>query len=371
MKFFFYISVLLLAIASTTVTAQPKIQIVGGDTHDWGKVKAKDSPLKTVVRLKNIGNELLKITDVHPGCGCTKTAELDKKELKPGETASTEISLNFGAASGPLTKSVTITSNDPTNPSTNLILKADVIRDINLIPTSFFTFSDMVVGKLATASLTLQNNSTEDITITGVSALNGASLNLKKGTILKKGSKLEVIASITPKVKGYYSTSCRIETSHPDYSAMEIPAYGNIRDENESVSIPHNPPSLPIVSSDNSGTTSGTGVAVYNNSEIPSQALEVKPSSLFTFTNLSVGKQAKATITLHNTSKRDVILDNVTTSNGLTVNIKKGTVIKRGAKKVVIGSITPTVKGKINAIAQVHAANNAANLLLVAVGEVK
>jgi len=232
MKYLLYVTALM-SIASSAVFAQPKIQIVGGETHDWGKVKAKDSPLKAIVKLKNVGNELLKITDVHPGCGCTKTAELDKKDLKPGEIASTEISLNFGAASGPLTKSVAITSNDPSNPSITLLLKADIIRDINLIPTSFFTFSDMVVGKQATATLFLQNNSSEDITITGASALNGVSLNVKKGTILKKGSKLEVIASIIPKVKGYYSTSCRIETSHPDYLAMEIPAYGNIRDQNE------------------------------------------------------------------------------------------------------------------------------------------
>ncbi|MBI3259067.1 MAG: DUF1573 domain-containing protein, partial [Ignavibacteriae bacterium] len=112
MKYVVYFAALFVAAASIAI-AQPKIEIVGGDTHDWGKVKAKDSPLKAVVKLKNVGSELLKITEVHPGCGCTKTAELDKKELKPGEIATTEISLNLGTSSGQLTKTVAITSNDP------------------------------------------------------------------------------------------------------------------------------------------------------------------------------------------------------------------------------------------------------------------
>ena len=122
MKQVVFFAALFVAAASMAI-AQPKIEIVGGDTHDWGKVKAKDSPLKAVIKLKNVGNEILKITDVHPGCGCTKTAELDKKELKPGEIATTEISLNLGTLSGDVTKSVSISSNDPVYNVKNLILE--------------------------------------------------------------------------------------------------------------------------------------------------------------------------------------------------------------------------------------------------------
>ena len=53
MKYLLYVTALM-SIASSAVFAQPKIQIVGGETHDWGKVKAKDSPLKAIVKLKNV-----------------------------------------------------------------------------------------------------------------------------------------------------------------------------------------------------------------------------------------------------------------------------------------------------------------------------
>ncbi len=229
MKTVSFIAAAFLAAASIAV-AQPKIEIVGGDTHDWGKVKAKDTPLKTVVQIKNVGDQVLNITDVHPGCGCTKTADLDKKELKPGEIAKTEISLNLGASNGPITKSVSITSNDPVSPSKILMLKADVTRDLNIAPSPYFAFSGLTVGTPATATVHLQNNSSEDVTIGEITTTNGLTLNIKKGLVIKKGGEAEVAASIVPKEKGYFTATCKIATSNADYASIDLTAYGDVKE---------------------------------------------------------------------------------------------------------------------------------------------
>ena len=368
MKQVVFFAALFVAAASMAI-AQPKIEIVGGDTHDWGKVKAKDSPLKAVIKLKNVGNEILKITDVHPGCGCTKTAELDKKELKPGEIATTEISLNLGTLSGDVTKSVSISSNDPVYNVKNLILKANVIRDINWTPSAYFAFPDMVVGKTATAKTYMQNNSNNDVIIQNTSAVNGASLNLKKGTVLKKGSKLEVIVSVTPKTKGYYSTSCRIETSHPEYPTMEIPAYGNVRNPGDpapNAAQQSTPFPTPVLEGNSAAPKPNTIKQI-----TPEPDLKVIPSSVFVFNDLKVGKKSTAQITMENTSKKIVKIESITNSNGLTLSIAKGTTFKPGEKKVVYGYFTPVSKGQINGVCQVRAENGAANLLLVGSGIAK
>ncbi len=216
--------------AAAIATAQPKIEIVGGDTHDWGKVKAKDTPLKTVVQIRNAGDQVLNITDVRPGCGCTKSAELDKKELKPGEIGKTEISLNLGTSSGHISKSVSITSNDPAVPTKILTLKADITRDINIAPSPYFAFSGLTVGTPAKATVRLQNNSQSDVTIGDITTTNGMVLNIKKGEVIKKGTELEVSASITPKEKGYYTSTCKIATSNPDYATIDITAYGDVKE---------------------------------------------------------------------------------------------------------------------------------------------
>ena len=51
-------------IAIATAFSQPKIEIVGGDTYDWGEVNGNKSTLKAKVKITNTGTEKLNITKV-------------------------------------------------------------------------------------------------------------------------------------------------------------------------------------------------------------------------------------------------------------------------------------------------------------------
>lgn len=207
-----------------------KLEIIGGDTYDWKKVKPKDTPLKAKIKIINTGTDMLKISDVHPGCGCT-AAPIDKKELMPlTDTATIEVSLNLGQSTGPLTKNITITSNDPTSPNKVLYLKADVIREVNIAPTPYFAFTNMTVGKTSEASVRFENNSDKDVTINEVSATNGIEVNIKPGTVVKSKTQIEVTARVTPKDKGYFTATAKILTSHPDYATIDLTAYGSVKE---------------------------------------------------------------------------------------------------------------------------------------------
>ncbi|MFN8361513.1 MAG: DUF1573 domain-containing protein [Candidatus Kapaibacterium sp.] len=234
MKRFFATTLAIFAVMASAMIAQPKLEIVGGDTHDWGKVSPKESPLKATIKIKNVGTELLKITDVHPGCGCTKTAELDKKELKPGEIATTELSLNVGQTTGDLTKSVTITSNDAANPTKILYLKANVVRPLQL-STQYLVFNDLKVGLQSEAKLVIKNTSPNDITISDFEATNGLSINFKKPVVIKSGSEAELIAHVTPKEKGYFNGMVKMKTTTPDIPTLDITAYGNVSEQTSPV----------------------------------------------------------------------------------------------------------------------------------------
>ena len=207
-----------------------KLEIIGGDTFDWKKVKPKDTPIKTKIKIINTGTDVLSISDVRPGCSCT-AAPLDKKELRPMiDTATMEVSINLGATNGPLSKTITITSNDGTSPNKVLTLKADVVRDINITPSPYFAFRDMTVGKPSEASVRLENNTDEDLILGESTASNGIELNIKKGTVVKRKTQMEVIARITPKDKGYFSATAKILTSNPDYATIDMTAYGNVKE---------------------------------------------------------------------------------------------------------------------------------------------
>ena len=207
-----------------------KLEIIGGDTFDWKKVKPKDTPLKAKIKIINTGTDVLKISEVRPGCGCT-AAPIDKKELKPmTDTATIEVSLNLGTSSGPMSKNITITSNDGTSPNKVLYLKADVIREISITPSPYFAYRDMTVGKPSEASVRIENNSDKDLTINEATATNGIELSIKTGTVIKSKTQLEVIARVTPKDKGYFSATAKITTSHPDYATIDMTAYGNVKE---------------------------------------------------------------------------------------------------------------------------------------------
>ncbi|MEN3026423.1 MAG: DUF1573 domain-containing protein [Chlorobiota bacterium] len=222
---------------STLLWSQPKLEIVGGDTYDWGKVGPKDDPLQAKITLKNVGTEVLRIERVQPACGCT-AAPLDKTELKPGETATMDVTLRIGGSTGPVTRTVSIVSNDPSAPTRTLWLKAEIVRPLAFIPAQYFVFVDMRVGQEAKAILTLKNMSQQEVRLYDIETTPGLSLNLKNNTVLKPGQQVELVARVTPTQKGYYSAMVRMKTSHPEYPTLEVPVYGNVLEASSPVFIP-------------------------------------------------------------------------------------------------------------------------------------
>lgn len=228
MKRYFVLALMLFV--PVLLLAQPKIEIVGGDSYDWGTVKPTQDPLKAKVKIKNVGNEVLKITEVKPGCGCT-TAPLDKNELKPGEEATLDVTLRIAGYSGNVVKSIRIASNDPNNPSKYLYLKANVFHPISVTPTSYFAFNEMTVGQEATAKVTLKNNTNESIIISDVQvAPENLNVNLPKKLTLKAGESYEIVAKVVPDKKGYFNCTIKMKTSNPDQKEIVIPGYGNVKE---------------------------------------------------------------------------------------------------------------------------------------------
>ncbi|MGC8749067.1 MAG: DUF1573 domain-containing protein [Candidatus Kapaibacteriota bacterium] len=222
--------VLVLLTFPILLLAQPKIEIVGGDSYDWGTVKATQDPLKAKIKIKNTGTEVLKITEVKPGCGCT-TAPLDKNELKPGEEATLDVSLRIAGYQGNVVKSIRIASNDPTNPNKYLYLKANIFVPISITPTSYFAFNEMTVGKEATAKVTIKNNTNESITITPEQVVpDNLNINIPKKLVLKAGESFDVIAKVVPDKKGYFNCSIKLHTTNSDQKEIIIPGYGNVKE---------------------------------------------------------------------------------------------------------------------------------------------
>jgi hypothetical protein len=223
-----FFSVLILS--AITLFSQPKIEITGGDTKDWGKVSPKDSPLKTNIVIKNTGNELLRITKMKPGCGCT-TAPLKKDSLAPGESTVVEVSLNISGNTGGVTKSISITTNDPTHENINYLLKAEVMRPLSVLPRTYMSFNNLQVGMAGEAKVTIKNTSKEIIILSDVKTTpEDLTVNIVNMKSLQPGEEFELIGKIVPAKAGNINTNVTIKTSHPDYPELAIPGWGKVAD---------------------------------------------------------------------------------------------------------------------------------------------
>ncbi|MDB5035336.1 MAG: hypothetical protein JWQ98_2577 [Chlorobi bacterium] len=220
-------------VAGATACAQPKLEIIGGDTHDWGKVSP--GKLTTVVQVKNSGNADLKISDVRPGCGCT-VAPIDKNLLKPGETANINISLDVASKTGPVEKVVTITSNDSSSPAATsrmLYLKADVHRAVTIAPMQYMLVNDGKLGVESVASpVTIKNTGDKPFTIEPPKLVDGANIAVRfdmKGTReLKPGEEFVVKAFVTPKDANGLNGTITMKTSTSEMPSIDIPINGTM-----------------------------------------------------------------------------------------------------------------------------------------------
>ncbi len=90
---------------------------------DFG-TQPKGKKVTRFIELKNSGHSPLNIESVSPSCGCT-TVDFPKV-LAPGKGGRIKVQVDTGQAVGPHTKSVTIKSNDPTQPSVQVELNFTV-----------------------------------------------------------------------------------------------------------------------------------------------------------------------------------------------------------------------------------------------------
>ncbi|MBK7185298.1 MAG: DUF1573 domain-containing protein [Ignavibacteria bacterium] len=227
---------LCLGMVSAIIThAQAKLEVVGGETFDWGRVKPPASGhLDAEIRMKNVGDAPLKITDVHPGCGCTKT-DPDKLELAPGEVSTMQVQLSvFPSLVGSVRKNIEVswidaTSSDTSEKKTTIWLTAFMYRVLVVHPMPFINFVNLQVGTESESIVLVENNSDEDIKLYDWFTDNGITCNYRDAVILKSKEKLELVAKLTPKKVGGFTGMVKVKTSHPDLPILELPAYGTAR----------------------------------------------------------------------------------------------------------------------------------------------
>jgi hypothetical protein len=114
--------------------------------------KLTDKTAVAHFKYKNSGDKPVKITSVHPSCGCT-TAALAKDVVAPNDTGEITATFNIGGRAGVQTKTITVTTDDQAQP-TVLRLTATIPKLLEVQPIFlFWSANDVLKPKPVTVDV--------------------------------------------------------------------------------------------------------------------------------------------------------------------------------------------------------------------------
>jgi mono/diheme cytochrome c family protein len=94
-------------------------------THDYGNLRTDQGVVTHRWIYHNDGDEPLRIIGTRPSCGCTATV-VERGEIPPGGRGALEVTFDPSGQRGTVRKTLAVTSNDPTDPSVLLTIRARV-----------------------------------------------------------------------------------------------------------------------------------------------------------------------------------------------------------------------------------------------------
>lgn len=136
--------------AAEASAAKPKITLVE-PMKDFGTVP-KGQKLDWVFVIKNTGTADLEIKSANPTCGCT-VADFDKL-IKAGQSGKITAHVDTTNFTGPISKAVTIQSNDPETPAAQVTISATVKPYVEAYPAGFVRYT-LIQGEEQTQTVTL------------------------------------------------------------------------------------------------------------------------------------------------------------------------------------------------------------------------
>lgn len=146
-------------------TKAPRLTLVE-PIKDFGTVP-KGEKLDWSFEIKNTGSADLEILAAKPACGCT-VADFDKV-IKPGQTGKITAHLDTTSFAGPISKPVTLETNDPNTPTAQVTISAIVKPFVEAYPVGYVRFN-MLQGDVEKQSLTIYTEEEEPFEIVNVEA---------------------------------------------------------------------------------------------------------------------------------------------------------------------------------------------------------
>jgi hypothetical protein len=218
---------------ATPAEPQPAPRIsVAGTVLDAGAV-ARGEQVTAEFFLENRGEGVLEIKRVEPACGCT-VASFDRT-IEPGASGKVRAVVDTTDFAGPIAKSITVLSNDPSTPRLVLTVKVDVRTHVTAQP-SYARLIHTRTQPPPSTELTIASGDLEDFVVTGVETPHDwVSATVREATDAErlpevKGRQWRVEVRIAADAPvGPLRDFLRVRTNHPGQTELAVPLSGVVR----------------------------------------------------------------------------------------------------------------------------------------------
>lgn len=202
----------------------PKIEL-SETTWDFGTVWA-GMPAEKEITIKNTGQGPLNIS-VRTSCGCTQ-AKKPKDILQPGESDTMKISYSTKKKPGKVSQTVTIQTNDPTNPQATIKVEGDVKAVYTAEPGPYIQFGRLSKTSKDTQKITIKNEYPEKLHLKLKEKPEGPfDIEL---TEIEPGMKYELSATSRPPLTmGVVKADLRLETGIELLPEIDISVQGYVQ----------------------------------------------------------------------------------------------------------------------------------------------
>lgn len=214
----------LVSVTPNTNGLGPKIQFAVKE-GDFGKVK-KGETVKYTYIFTNVGDAVLHVPNVAPGCGCTHAGDWTKV-VEPGKTGEIPIQLATINFNGPVTKFVNVTCDDKAQPNIQLQLKGTIWSPIEVNPPNV-NFTISADAPSGSATVTITNNTPEPLYLTPPQCSNPAFKAELLTNTPGRGYQL-VISRGPPVTPGSQQTVVTMTPSFSNTPPIQVSVWANVQ----------------------------------------------------------------------------------------------------------------------------------------------
>jgi len=190
-------------------------------TFDFGKVTGSEVVKHDFV-FTNVGTVSLEIKDVQVGCGCTTAGTWDR-QVEPGKTGVIPLQFNPTGFSGTVTKSATVTCNDPGQSNVVLYLKSMVWKPFDVVPATTIFNVTTETQTNETRIVRIVSNLEEPVELSDLQ-FNNQSLQAELKSVLP-GKEFELRITAVPPFTSNTIATVNVKTSSPRMPLLNVGAY--------------------------------------------------------------------------------------------------------------------------------------------------